>query len=104
MKVDGEGWERLILTDHNYRRILDVNVKGNLGNVIGLTELFSESAEPSLEEVSKDEFLELFPEGDYFYFGRTVEMEWMVGEATLTHDLPCEAVLLSPAEDGVVNS
>lgn len=104
LKVDGEGWERLILTDDNYRRILDVNVKGNLGKEIGLTELFSESAEPSFDELPMEDFLELFPAGTYYYFARTLEEGWMLGEADLTHEMPGEAVLDSPEEDAEVSS
>ena len=104
LKVDGEGWDWLVLTDRKHRRLLDVKVKGNLGKVIGLTELFSESAEPSFDELPKEEFLALFPEGEYFYYARTVEKDWLVGEATLTHDLPDEAELNSPAEDAEVDS
>jgi hypothetical protein len=45
------------------RKLLDVHVGGNLGRVIGLTELFSESSEPSFDEVPPEDFLALFPPG-----------------------------------------
>jgi len=104
LKADGDGWKRLILTDARFHRLLDVRVKGNLGREIGLTELFSESAEPSFDEVPKDEFLALFRPGFYFFFAKTLEGPWMVGTTILTHALPGEVELVSPEEDGEVDS
>lgn len=93
--LDGEGWKRITIFTPDWRRIVTVSVKGKLGK-IGLTEIFSESAEPSYNEeneLSKEEFLALFPEGDYHFFGWTVEGDWLVGEAELTHDLPTPVIL-----------
>lgn len=103
LKVDGEGWRRVILTTPRYRPLLDVRVRGNLGGEIGLTELFSESAEPSFDDVSREEFLSLFPPGEYRFFGKTLEGPWLLGSAQLTHQLPGEVVLLSPEEDAEVD-
>jgi hypothetical protein len=103
LKADGEGWERLILTDSRFRILADVRVRGNLGSVIGLTEIFSESAEPSFDEMPPEEFLSLFPEGYYFYFARTVDRHWLLGVTRLTHLLPGEPELLSPGEDEVID-
>ena len=98
-KVDGEGWNRLILTTARYSKLLDVRVHGNLGREIGLTEIFSESAEPGFDELPREDFLKLFPEGDYKFFGRTLEGDWLVGIPTLTHDIPKGPEITSPEED-----
>ena len=43
-KVDGEPWDRLTLYGPGWTKLVDIKVKGSSG-VIGLTELFNESAE-----------------------------------------------------------
>lgn len=55
---------------------------------IGSTEVFTESAEPSFDELSREELLALFTEGEYTFLGTMVGGELMVGTAMLTHDLP----------------
>ncbi len=59
-----------------------------------------ESAEPEFGELSLEELLERFPEGEYRFKGRGLEGERLVGTATLTHDLPDGPVLVSPLEGG----
>ena len=49
-----------------------VQPEGNLKE-IGLTELFLEGEEPSLDEVPFARFRSLFPEGDYVFAARTTE-------------------------------
>jgi len=100
---DADGWEEITIVTPDGRKMVDIKVKGNAG-VIGLTEVFSESAEPSFDELSLEEFLALFPEGEYQLFGKTVEGDRLVGEATLTHDLPDPPEIVSPEEDEEVNS
>jgi hypothetical protein len=103
--LDGEGWRRITIFTPDWRRNVTVSVRGEMGQ-IGLTEIFSESAEPSLcpdeecEDVPDhviqaaiDEFLEQFPEGDYRFYGWTVEGGWLFGESELTYDLPAAPVL-----------
>jgi hypothetical protein len=84
--------------------LVDVKLRGNLGNVIGLTELFSESAEPGYDELPREEFLRLFPEGRYKFFGQTVDGDWMVGLPILTHDIPEGPEVISPVEDEEVDA
>ena len=81
---------------------MEVKVKGS-AKAIGLTELFSESAEPSLDELPREEFLALFPEGVYEFYGNTVEGDCLVGEATLTHDIPAAPAIVAPEEDEAVD-
>jgi hypothetical protein len=108
--VDGEAWKRVKIFSPNWRKLVDVKVKGN-ARVIGLTEIFSESAEPPLcpepeddEEAECDveeaiqEFLALFPPGQYKFYGRTIEGDWLRARATLTHNLPAAPEINSPEE------
>ena len=64
----------------------------------GITEFFFESAEPSFDEQTLDELLELFPEGKYKFLGTTTDGKKLKGKARLTHDLPDAPVLVAPIE------
>jgi len=105
--IDGEGWRRPRLKGPNpngnkQKELLNILVRGKLGNVIGLTQLRCESAEPPFDELPRDEFLSLFPEGEYTFFGKTVDRIRMKSMTTLTHIMPGEVELVSPEEDGEV--
>ena len=101
-KVDGEPWDRIMLFDRFWRRLVDLRVRGSSG-VIGLTELFNESAEPSFDELPREEFLALFPEGFYYFFGRTIEGDWLFAVAELEHEMVPPSVIISPAAGSEVD-
>jgi hypothetical protein len=98
--VDGEEWKRLRVYDPHNKRILDIRGMRSL-ELQGLTELFFESSEPSLADLSLEEFLARFPEGEYDFEGMTIDGEAIEGEATFTHAIPNGAVLVSPVENSV---
>lgn len=100
--LDGEGWDRMQVTDPTGRKILDFRGKGSVGQQ-GITELFFESAEPSFDEQPLEELLEMFPEGEYLFSGRTTEGERLLGEARLTHALPEGPVQLYPVDGETVD-
>jgi hypothetical protein len=101
--LDGEPWRRMTLTAPNGREILAVNTKTRLRNY-GLTELFSESSEPSFKEFPLKKFKRLFPEGRYRFRGRTIEGDPVVGRARLSHDFPDGPQIVAPAEGSTVPS
>lgn len=101
--LDGEAWNKIQIKDPNGKKIFDVKGKGNLKN-FGLTELFLESEEPNFEDMTLQEILDLFPEGDYEFNGKSVEKDKLEGTATLSHDIPCAPEDLSPAEVTVDSS
>ncbi len=96
--LDGEGWDRMIGTDPDGNTILDISAIGSIG-IQGITELFFESAEPSLDEQPLEELFELFPEGIYRFEGTTTEGDVLKGKARLTHALPDGPELVLPEED-----
>jgi hypothetical protein len=96
--VDGGPWKVLRLFDPDGDKLLDFKAQGSM-KVQGISEMFFESAEPSLADVPLDEFLGRFPEGDYEFIGTTVDGEMISGLATFTHAIPDGPVLLSPEED-----
>lgn len=85
--IDGEGWRQLTIEDPGDRRILDIQVRGQLRQQ-GLTQLSFESAEPSFDELTPDVFFQRFPAGVYQISGTTLEGVEMESEAVLTHVMP----------------
>ncbi len=101
--LDGDEWRRVRIFGPDQRMLLDVRVKGN-AREIGLTEFFSESAEPSFDELPREEFLAMFPAGEYLMLGRTIDGEPLASVVAVTHDLPEQPEVLAPEEDEVVSS
>lgn len=100
--LDAEGWEEVEVFGPNGAMIFDVSAEGSVGE-LGVTELFFESEEPSLDDLPLAEFLALFPAGEYRFMGKTVEGDRLTGTATLTHAIPDGPVLVSPEENAVVD-
>lgn len=100
--LDGEPWKSVKMKSPNGSQLLSINTDGSLKKQ-GLTELFFESSEPSLDEVPLAEFLKRFPEGRYEFEGITVEGVEVEGTARLTHLIPRGPVILSPEAGDVVD-
>lgn len=99
--LDHEPWSSLSLTAPDGTKLLDVVNHGVLEGY-GLTELFSESSEPSFDVFPLDEFKGLFPEGVYVFEGVTIDGVRLRSTFTLTHDFPAGPEILSPAEGSTV--
>ena len=97
--IDADAWRWIAIFDPDGKRMFQSIARGRFAEQGG-TELFMESAEPEFGELSLEELLERFPEGEYRFKGRGLEGERLVGTATLTHDLPDGPVLVSPLEGG----
>ena len=100
--LDAESWKQLLIEDPRGRRVIEVRPLGNAAR-IGLTELFFEGEEPSLEEVPFRQFLNLFPEGRYVFTGRTIGNQLLRSTDPLTAALPCPVRLDAPETDGNVS-
>ena len=87
VKLDGEDWLKLRITNPREKVIFSVAAKGPYKD-LGLTELFFEGAEPSLDDVPLEDLLKLFPEGEYEFEGVTVDGEETEGEAFFSHAIP----------------
>ncbi len=87
VRLDAEDWKEIEIVNPKGRTIFEVEGNGGFGR-LGMTELFFEGAEPSLDEVPVDELLGLFPEGQYNFFGRTVDGKILFGASMLTHAVP----------------
>jgi hypothetical protein len=85
--LDAEDWKEVEIVNPNGRTIFEVEGKGGYGK-LGLTELFFEGAEPSLDDFPLKDLLALFPEGKYTFIGTTVEGETLISRPRLTHAIP----------------
>ncbi len=94
--LDGDGWDSMQMISPNGIEF-SVLAESSVG-LQGITEFFFESAEPSFEEQSLEELLELFPQGVYKYRGTTTEGRRLTGRARLTHALPAGPVLVFPID------
>lgn len=102
--LDGEGWRRVSIYDPSWRQIFNVKTKGGVREIGGGTELFLETAEPEYEDLAElQELLDLLPPGDYRFYGRTAEGDWLHGTAELTHVIPAGPVIDVPYEYQVLD-
>jgi hypothetical protein len=85
--LDGEDWFKLEITNPEKQLLFRVRGSGPYKE-FGLTELFFEGAEPTLDEVPLGELLEDFPVGTYEFEGETVDGEEIEGEAEFSHAIP----------------
>ncbi|MHC4415258.1 MAG: hypothetical protein ACYS0G_08245 [Planctomycetota bacterium] len=100
---DGEPWEEMEVEGPKGKTVLEVEVSRNV-KAQGLTEGFFESAEPPVDELPMEEFLDRFPEGDYEFEGETLEGDELVGEAEFTHIIPAPPEDLFPEDGDMVDS
>ena len=100
--LGGEPYKRLKAFGPSGRKILDLRPRRNL-KMQGLSDFFFESAEPSLDEFSIEEFLDRFPAGEYEFETVTIDGIDQDGETMLTHVIPAGPVITSPLEGDVVD-
>ncbi|MBK8180914.1 MAG: hypothetical protein IPK67_18880 [Planctomycetes bacterium] len=85
--LDGEDWKALRIKRPDKQTIFEVKGKGAYKQ-LGMTELFFEGAEPSLDAFPLHELLSKFPEGEYDFEGLTVDNEIIEGESMFSHAIP----------------
>lgn len=94
VSLDAEHWKTLTISDPGGTSIFEVEGKAGYAE-LGLTELFFEGAEPSLDEVPLAHLLALFPEGRYTFSGTTVDGRRLTSRAMLSHAIPAGPVVSS---------
>jgi hypothetical protein len=97
--LGGEPWRKALIFAPDGRVIYRL---GPRLRDVGSDTVFLESAEPPFDELPLDEFLERFPEGKYTAWGVTLEGDWLVTTAELTHNLPAGPLITSHADGEVV--
>lgn len=102
--IDADPWKWMDIYDPYGKLIFRSTAQGRFAKQGG-TELFLESAEPNFSELTLEKFLQRFPEGKYYFRGRGMDGETLVGTAKLTHHLPAGPQLVSPLEgQGLVDA
>jgi hypothetical protein len=94
--LDGEDWETVEIINPNGVSICSVDATGTsaVGYAdLGLTELFFEGAEPTLDppgdpQVILDDLLTRFPEGDYTFVGMVAGGGPLMSVAAFSHVVP----------------
>ncbi len=97
--LDGEDWVKLQIRNPDNDVIFIVRGRGPYQE-LGMTELFFEGAEPSLDEVPLEELLAKFPEGVYEFDGITVDREPIEGDALFSHAIPAGPEVFSALGPG----
>ena len=85
--VDGDAWKKLTIRDPNHKELVTAKVKGQMKRQ-GLTEFFFESAEPSFDDLSPEEFFDRFPEGTYIVEGVTLDGTLLENTDLFWHVMP----------------
>jgi len=85
--LDAEDWTEVEIRNPSGATIFEVEGTGGYGD-LGLTELFFEGAEPSLDDFPLEDLFDLFPEGRYRFIGTTVDGAILVSRPTLSHAVP----------------
>ncbi len=88
--IDGDAWRLLEIEDPDGRVILRIRGRSRVRRQ-GLTQLFFESAEPTFDELTPEEFFARFPEGEYEVSGRATDGGELESDAIFTHLLPAPA-------------
>jgi hypothetical protein len=94
--LDVDTWKTVRILNPRGQQIFEASTKANLLRQGGATELFVESDEPTLDELSLEEFFALFPEGTYQFTGRTPDGQRLEGKSVFTHDIPAGPQIVMP--------
>jgi len=85
--LDAEEWNSVKIVNPAGITIFDVAGRGPYHD-LGLSELFFEGAEPTLDQFPLNDLLARFPEGKYKFLGETPGGTGLQSTATLTHAVP----------------
>ena len=99
--LDGPNWETVRIVDPAGITNFEVAGKGGYQG-LGLTELFFEGAEPSLDEFPLADLLARFPEGKYRFIGTAVGGGRLMSTGTLSHAVPAGPVVTTEVTDETV--
>jgi hypothetical protein len=102
--LDAEDWKTVEIVHPNGQKIFQVKGGGGWGQ-LGMTELFFEGAEPSLDEFPLEDLLALFPEGKYTFNGVKVDGHDLKSHPRLSHAIPAGPIVDSDVNgDNIVIS
>lgn len=87
VSIDGPNWRSLRIVNPGGMTVFEVAGRAGYKN-LGMTELFFEGAEPSLDDFPLGDLLALFPEGRYRMVGELVGGARISSTAMLSHAVP----------------
>lgn len=91
----GEAWTSLCIRDPEGQFVLIAQPQGSMES-LGMADLLFESREPPHDEVSVDEILSGFPEGEYLVGATGQDGVARVGTAIFSHVIPAEPIITAP--------
>lgn len=102
--LDAEDWKSVRIVNPAGTTVFEATGRGPYAlPQRGLSEMFFEGAEPSLDEVPLADLLALFPEGRYRFIGVTAEGVQLTGTSTFSHAVPDGPVVSSEVDhDSIV--
>jgi hypothetical protein len=100
--LDAEEWRVMKIFDPKGHKIFHIEGLGPMAD-IGLSELFFEGNEPSVEDLPLEEFFARFPEGVYRIEGKTPDGEVLRAHVRFSHAIPDGPVIVSPGEGEAVD-
>jgi hypothetical protein len=101
VSLDAEDWKTLKIVNPAGVTIFEVEGKAAYKD-LGMTELFFEGAEPSLDDFPLENLLALFPEGSYRFIGVTVDGSRLTSRPTLSHAVPEGPAVHADVDDDAV--
>lgn len=90
--ADAEDWSSMKIVNPAGRTIYQIDTGGAFRD-LGMSELFTEGAEPSLDDVPLVDLLAQMPEGKYKFIGVTVDETRLSSTAILSHAVPAGPVV-----------
>jgi hypothetical protein len=99
--LDAEDWNAVKIIHPNGQTIFEVTVRGGF-KTFGLSEMFFEGAEPSLDEVALADLLVLFPEKNYKFIGTRVDGTQLQSTAKLSYAIPAGPKAFAKVRGGEV--
>src|SRR5262245_12688178 len=103
VSLDAEDWKTVQIVNPNGVTIFQASGKGPYGKPgRGLSEMFFEGAEPSLDDVRLEDLLAQFPEGTYRFLAVTADGVRINGSSNFTHAVPDGPVVSTEVGSSVV--
>lgn len=99
VSLDAEDWRSLAIRNPRHRTIFEVQGRAAYRE-LGMTELFFEGAEPSLDEFPLAGLLARFPEGQYEIEGVTVDGSELDSDVQFSHAIPAGPVVSAAVGPG----
>jgi len=101
--LDAEDWKSMKIINPAGVTVFEANGKGPYGRPnLGLSEMFFEGAEPTLDQIPLATLFALFPEGKYKFEGTSADGGRLTGTSTFTHAVPDGPVVSSEVGHGSV--